>query len=36
MKSLDLRSDTLTQPSPEMRGTWREQVGDDVFGGPVN
>ena len=33
MKSLDLRSDTLTQPSPEMREVMaRAEVGDDVFG----
>ena len=33
METLDLRSDTLTQPSPEMREVMaRAEVGDDVFG----
>jgi threonine aldolase len=33
MKSIDLRSDTITQPTPEMRNAMAEAVvGDDVFG----
>ena len=33
MKTIDLRSDTVTQPSPAMREAMaRAQVGDDVFG----
>src|SRR6185312_5984888 len=33
MKSIDLRSDTVTQPSPAMREAMsRAEVGDDVFG----
>ena len=33
MKPIDLRSDTVTQPSPEMRRAMAEAaVGDDVFG----
>ncbi len=32
MKLLDLRSDTVTQPTPEMReAIYRAEVGDDVF-----
>ena len=32
-KIIDLRSDTVTKPSPEMRGVMAEaEVGDDVFG----
>ena len=30
---IDFRSDTVTQPSPEMReAIFNAQVGDDVFG----
>lgn len=33
MKPIDLRSDTVTQPTPEMReAMYRAEVGDDVFG----
>ena len=33
MKKIDLRSDTLTKPSDEMRKFMAEaQVGDDVYG----
>lgn len=33
MKTIDLRSDTITKPSPEMRQVMaRAEVGDDVFG----
>lgn len=33
MKSIDLRSDTVTQPTPEMReAMYRAEVGDDVYG----
>lgn len=33
MKTIDLRSDTLTSPSPEMRQAMAEaEVGDDVYG----
>ena len=33
MKVIDLRSDTITQPSPEMRRAMYEaEVGDDVYG----
>ncbi|HET91669.1 MAG TPA: low-specificity L-threonine aldolase [Chloroflexi bacterium] len=33
MKIVDLRSDTVTHPTPEMRGAMYEaEVGDDVFG----
>ena len=33
MKITDLRSDTVTQPTPEMReAMYRAEVGDDVFG----
>ena len=33
MKLVDLRSDTVTRPTPEMRRAMREaEVGDDVFG----
>ena len=33
MKMIDLRSDTVTQPTPEMReAMYRAEVGDDVFG----
>ena len=33
MKTIDLRSDTITLPSPEMRGAMAEaELGDDVFG----
>lgn len=33
MKTVDLRSDTVTQPSPEMRAAMASaKVGDDVFG----
>ncbi|MBU1068441.1 low-specificity L-threonine aldolase [Myxococcota bacterium] len=33
MKTIDFRSDTVTQPSPEMRRAMAEsEVGDDVFG----
>ena len=33
MRIIDLRSDTVTQPTPEMRRAMAEaQVGDDVFG----
>jgi threonine aldolase len=33
MKKIDLRSDTVTRPSPEMRGAMLEaEVGDDVLG----
>ncbi|MGI8588549.1 MAG: low-specificity L-threonine aldolase [Chloroflexia bacterium] len=32
-RPIDLRSDTVTQPSPEMReAMYRAEVGDDVFG----
>ena len=32
MKYIDLRSDTVTQPTPEMREAMAEaEVGDDVF-----
>jgi threonine aldolase len=33
MDAIDLRSDTVTQPTPEMReAMYRAEVGDDVFG----
>jgi threonine aldolase len=33
MKTIDLRSDTVTLPSPEMReAIYRAELGDDVFG----
>ena len=33
MKIIDLRSDTVTQPTPAMREVmYRAEVGDDVFG----
>ena len=33
MKKIDLRSDTVTQPSPQMReAMMRAELGDDVFG----
>lgn len=33
MRTIDLRSDTVTQPTPEMRRAMAEaEVGDDVFG----
>ena len=33
MKTIDLRSDTLTNPTPAMRQAMAEaEVGDDVFG----
>ena len=33
MKIIDLRSDTVTQPTPEMRKAMAEaEVGDDVYG----
>jgi threonine aldolase len=33
MKMIDLRSDTVTQPTPEMReAMYRAEVGDDVYG----
>lgn len=33
MRPVDLRSDTVTQPTPEMReAMYRAEVGDDVFG----
>ena len=33
MKTIDLRSDTVTRPSPEMRRAMAEaEVGDDVYG----
>jgi threonine aldolase len=33
MRIVDLRSDTVTQPTPEMReAMYRAEVGDDVFG----
>ena len=33
MSFIDLRSDTVTQPTPEMRRAMAEaEVGDDVFG----
>ncbi|TFH60353.1 MAG: low-specificity L-threonine aldolase [Candidatus Zixiibacteriota bacterium] len=33
MKTIDLRSDTVTRPSPEMRkAIFEAEVGDDVFG----
>lgn len=33
MRPIDLRSDTVTQPTPEMReAMYRAEVGDDVFG----
>ena len=33
MRQIDLRSDTVTQPTPEMRTVMAEAlVGDDVFG----
>ncbi|HID62616.1 MAG TPA: threonine aldolase, partial [Anaerolineae bacterium] len=33
MKVIDLRSDTVTQPTPAMReAMYRAEVGDDVFG----
>lgn len=33
MKTIDLRSDTVTQPTPAMReAMYRAEVGDDVFG----
>ena len=34
MKTVDLRSDTVTLPPPEMRKAIAEaELGDDVFGG---
>ena len=33
MKTVDLRSDTVTRPTPSMRDAMaRAEVGDDVFG----
>ena len=33
MRTIDLRSDTITQPTPAMRRAMAEaEVGDDVFG----
>jgi threonine aldolase len=33
MRSIDLRSDTVTRPTPAMREAMaRAEVGDDVFG----
>ncbi len=33
MEIVDLRSDTVTQPTPEMRAAMADaEVGDDVFG----
>ena len=33
MKTIDLRSDTVTKPSPEMRlAMFEAEVGDDVLG----
>ena len=33
MRTIDLRSDTVTQPTPAMReAMYRAEVGDDVFG----
>ncbi|MFH1141716.1 MAG: beta-eliminating lyase-related protein [Chloroflexota bacterium] len=33
MRTIDLRSDTVTQPTPEMRRAMAEaEVGDDVYG----
>jgi threonine aldolase len=33
MKVIDLRSDTVTLPSPQMReAIYRAELGDDVFG----
>ena len=33
MKRIDLRSDTVTQPTSEMReAMYRAEVGDDVYG----
>jgi threonine aldolase len=33
MQSVELRSDTMTQPTPAMRKAMAEaEVGDDVFG----
>ena len=33
MRKIDLRSDTVTQPSPQMReAMMRAELGDDVFG----
>ena len=33
MEILDLRSDTVTQPTPEMRAAMAQaEVGDDVYG----
>ena len=33
MKAIDLRSDTVTRPSPEMRAIIAAaEVGDDVYG----
>lgn len=33
MRTIDLRSDTVTQPTPEMReAMFRAEVGDDVYG----
>ena len=33
MKIIDLRSDTVTRPTPEMRQAMAEaEVGDDVYG----
>jgi threonine aldolase len=29
---IDLRSDTVTQPTDAMRKRWRAEVGDDVYG----
>ena len=37
MKTIDLRSDTVTQPTPSMRQAMAEaEVGDDVFGEDPN
>lgn len=33
MKTIDMRSDTITQPTPEMReAMYKAEVGDDVYG----
>ena len=35
MKTIDLRSDTVTKPTPAMRQAMAEAaVGDDVYGRP--
>ena len=37
MEIIDLRSDTVTKPTPEMREAMaRAEVGDDVYGDDPN